>query len=150
MDLKNFTTQQLQYIKNCNIEEIEQELKNRNDFNISVNDCFMMKSKDGKTIQLFRVTEVLPKEHKAIGIVIVISINEYVFKYNDQLFSYNTLRSAESITLDNFNQLSDLVYQFDLEEKYNRSIFSRNCCHSLGIEIEESVNNNYFTNRDDY
>lgn len=138
MDLKDFTTQQLQYIKNCNIEEIEQELKNRHDFfSVSVNDCFMMKSKDGKTIQLFRVTEVLPKEHKAIVIVINISINEYVFKYTDQFFSYNTLKNAESITLDDFNQLSNLVNHFYEEEKYSRSIFSRNCCHLLGIEIEE-------------
>ena len=134
MDLKNFTTQQLQYIKNCNIEEIEQELKNRNEFSVSVNDCFMMNSKDGKTIQLFRVTEVLPEEHKAIGIVIIIFINEHVLKCNDKLFLYNTLKNAESITLDDFNQLSDLVYHFYQEEQYNRSIFSRNCCHLLGIE----------------
>ena len=137
MDLKNFTTQQLQYIKNCNIEEIEQELKNRNDFNISVNDCFIIKSKDCKTIQLFRVTEVFPAEYKAIGIVIIIFINESVIKCNDTSFLYGTLKNAESITLDDFNQLSDLVNHFSQEEKYNRSIFSRNCCHLLGIEIEE-------------
>lgn len=150
MDLKNFTTQQLQYIKNCNIEEIEQELKNRHDFSVSVNDCFMMKSKDNKTIQLFKVTEIFPVEYKVIGIIITIFVNENVFKCNDKLFLYNTLKNAESITLGDFNQLSDLVNHFNQEEKYNRSIFSRNCCHLLGIEIEESINNNYFTNRDDY
>lgn len=79
MDLKNFTTQQLQYIKNCNVEEIEQELKNRYDFSISVNDCFMMKSKDCETIQLFRVTKLFPAEYKAIGIVIIIYILMKVF-----------------------------------------------------------------------
>lgn len=137
MDLKNFTTQELQYIKNCSIEEIEQELKNRHDFSISVNDCFMIKSKDSKTIQLFRVTELFPTEYTAIGIVIIISINENVFKCNSTSFLYSTLKNAESITLDDFNQLSDLVNHFYQEEKYNRSIFSRNCCHLLGIEIEE-------------
>ena len=112
MDLKNFTTQQLQYIKNCNIEEIEQELKNRHDFNISVNDCFIVKSKDCKTIQLFKVTKIFPTEYKVSGITIDTSINKNVFKFDDQVFSYGTFKNAESITLDDFNQLSDLVYQF--------------------------------------
>lgn len=137
MDLKNFTTQELQYIKNCNIEEIEQELKNRHDFNVSINDCFLIKSKDGKTIQLFKVTELFPAEYRVMGIVITIFINDSVYKCNDSIFLYSTLKNAESITLNNFNELIDLVNHFYQEEKYNRSIFSRNCCHLLGIEIKE-------------
>ena len=110
----------------------------------------MIKSTDDKTIQLFKVTELFPTEYKVIGIIITIFINENVFKCNDKLFLYSTLKNAEPITLDDFNQLSDLANYFHQEEKYNRSVFSRNCCHLLGIKIEESVNNNYFINRDDY
>ena len=94
MDLKNFTTQQLQYLKNCTVNEIIKELESRNN-TINLFDCFI--NNTDKNTEVYKIID-FDKNNENLAIAQMIKFcPKRTFVYNNITVYLPTIKSFKRL-----------------------------------------------------